>query len=43
MTFKGFNDSKSLSDRSQYFNVLECKKYQLSYQNHGKDHLITGI
>ena len=26
MTIKGFNDSKRLLDRSQYFNMLEGKK-----------------
>ena len=26
MTFKGFNDSKRLLDRSQYFDMLESKK-----------------
>ena len=26
MTFKGFNDSKRLLDRSQYFDILEGKK-----------------
>ena len=26
MTFKGFNDSKRLLDRFQYFNMLEVKK-----------------
>ena len=26
MTFKGFNDSKRLLDRSQYFNMLNGKK-----------------
>ena len=26
MTFEGFNDSKRLLDRSQYFNMLEGKK-----------------
>ena len=26
MTFKGFNDSKRLLDRSQYFNMLKGKK-----------------
>ena len=26
MTFKSFNDSKRLLDRSQYFNMLEGKK-----------------
>ena len=26
MTFKGFNDSKRLLDRSQYFDMLEGKK-----------------
>ena len=40
MTFKGFNDSKQLLDRSQYFNMLEGKKNQLCYQDRGKNHLI---
>ena len=26
MTFKGFNDSKRLLDRSQYFDMLDGKK-----------------
>ena len=29
MTFKGFNDSKRLLDRSQYFDMLDGKKIQL--------------
>ena len=37
--FNGFNDSKRLLDRSQYFNMFEVKKNQLSYHNHGKNHL----
>ena len=38
-TFKGFNDSKRLLDRSQYFKMIEGEKYQLCYQNRGKNHL----
>ena len=38
VTFKGFNDSKRLLDRSQYFHMLEGKKYQLCYQHVGKSH-----
>ena len=40
-TFKGFNDSKRLLDRSQYFNMKEGKKYQLCYQDPGKNRLIV--
>ena len=43
MTFKGFNDSKRLLDRSQYFDMLDGKKYQLCYQDRGKNHLITAL
>ena len=43
MTFKGFNDSKRLLDRSQSFDMLDGKKYQLCYQNRGKNHLITEL
>ena len=39
--FKGFNDSKRLLDRSQYFKMIEGKKYQLCYQSPGKNRLIT--
>ena len=31
-TFKEFNDSKRLLDRSQYFKMIEGKKHQLCYQ-----------
>ena len=41
-TFKGFNDSKRLLDRSQYFKMKEGKKkYQLSCLRVGKNRLIT--
>ena len=40
-TFKGFNDSKRLSDRSQNFKKIEGKKYQLCYQDSGKNCLIA--
>ena len=43
MTFKGFNYSKRLLDRSQYFDMLDGKKYQLCNQNRGKNHLITEL
>ena len=43
MTFKGLNDSKQLLDRSQYFNMLDGKKYQLCYQDHGKNRLIMEL
>ena len=38
MSFKGFNDSKRILDRSQYFNKLEGKKHMLCYQDHGRNH-----
>ena len=41
MTFKGFNDSKRLLGRSQYFNMLEGKKNQLCYQDRGKNYFLT--
>ena len=41
-TFKGFNDSKRLLDRSQYFNMKEGKKDHLCYQDPGKNRLIAG-
>ena len=43
MTFKGFKDSKRLLDRSQFFAMLEGKRYQQCYQDHGKNQLITGL
>ena len=42
-TFKGFNDSKQLLDRSQYFKMIEGKKYQLCYQDLGKNRLIVEL
>ena len=41
MTFEGFNDSKRLLDRSQYFDMLDGKKNQPCYRDRGKNHLIT--
>ena len=41
MSFKGFNDSKRLLDRSQFFDMLKGKKKQLCYQDLGKNHLLT--
>ena len=41
MTFKGFNVSKRLLHRSQYFDMLKGKKKQLCYQDRGKNHSIT--
>ena len=41
-TFKGFKDSKRLLDRSQYFKKKE-KKYQLCYQDRGKNRLIVEL
>ena len=43
MTFKGFNDSKRLLDRSQYFDMLDGRKYQQCYQDRGKNHLIRAL
>ena len=40
MTFKGFNDSERLLNRSQYFDILEGKKYQPCYQGIGNNHSI---
>ena len=42
-TFKVFNDSKRLLDRSQYFTLVEGKKYQLCYQDLGKNRLILEL
>ena len=41
LTFKDFNDSKRLIDRSQYFDILESKKISAMLQDHGKNHLKT--
>ena len=43
MTFKGFNHSKRLLDRSQYFDIVDGKNYQLCYQDRGKNQLITAM
>ena len=40
-TFKGFNDSKQLLDRSQYFKMIEGKKYQLCCLKAGTNRLIV--
>ena len=37
MTFKGFNDSKRLLDRSQFFDMLEGKKISAMLKNQGKN------
>ena len=38
-TFKRFNDSERLLDRSQSFKIEDGKNYQLCYQDHGKNRL----
>ena len=43
MTFKGFNDSKRLLDRSQYFNMLECKKISAMLPRSWKKSFNNGI
>ena len=40
MTFKGFNDSKRLLDRSHFFDMVEVGRHQLCYQDHGKNHFL---
>ena len=40
-TFKGFNDNKRLVDRSQYFNMIEGKKYLHCYLKAQKNRLIA--
>ena len=42
-TFTGFNDSKRLLHRSQYFKMKDGKKYQLYYQDHGKNRLTVEL
>ena len=42
-TFQGFNDSKRLLDRSQYFKKIEGEKNQLCYQDPGKNLLIVEL
>ena len=41
MTFKGFNDSKRLFNRSQYFKMLEAKKILAMLPRSWKKHSIT--
>ena len=42
-TFKGFNDSKRLLDRSQCFKMKKGETYQLCYQDRGKNRLIMEL
>ena len=43
MTFKGFNDSKRLLDRSQYFDMLEDKQISAKLPRSWKESFNTGI
>ena len=43
LTFKGFNDSKGLLDRSQYFDMLEGKKISAMLPRSWKKSLNNGI
>ena len=43
MIFKGFNDSKRLLDQSQYFNMLEVKKYSATLLRSWKNSFNNGI
>ena len=43
MTFKGFNDSKLLLDRSQYFNMLKSKKISAMLPKWWKKSFNNGI
>ena len=43
MTFKGFNDSKRLLDRSQYFDMLEGKKISAMLPRSWKKSFNNGI
>ena len=43
MTFKGFNDSKRLLDRSQYFDVLEGRKISAMSPKSWKKSFSNGI
>ena len=40
-TFKGYIDRERLLDRPQYFKMIEGEKYQLCYQDPGKNRLIV--
>ena len=42
-TFKKFNDRKRLLDRSQYFKMIEGKKYRQRYQILEKKLFVSGI
>ena len=43
MTFKGFNDSKRLLDRSQFFDMLEGEKISAMLPRSWKKSFISGI
>ena len=43
MTFKSFNDSKRVLDRSQYFDMLEGKKISAMLARSWKNSFINGI
>ena len=43
MTFKGFNGSKRLSDRSQVFDILECKKISAMQPRSWKKSFNNGV
>ena len=43
MTFKGFNDSKRLLDRSQYFDMLDGKKISAMLPRSWKKSFNNGI
>ena len=43
MSFKGFNDSKRLSDRSQYFDMLEGKRISAMLPRSWKKSFNKGI
>ena len=43
MTFKGFNDSKRIIDRSQYFDMLEGKQISAMLPRSGKKSFDNGI
>ena len=43
MTFEGFNDSKSLLDRSQYFIMLQGKKITTMLLRSWKKSLNNGV
>ena len=43
MTFKGFNDSKRILDRSQYFNMLKGKKIKAILPRSWKKSFENGV